>query len=90
MIGPALDDDARRAFLFETADGLYLAATLDRSGRNLPREDGQQWIMQTEFHLGVHEAVPAAIDPEPLLRGLKANGFFVWPANRTLPFGTAQ
>jgi hypothetical protein len=38
----------------------------------------------------VHEAVPASIDPEPILRGLKADGFFVWPANRTQPFGTAQ
>lgn len=38
--------------------------------------------------MGVHEPVPAAIDPEPILRGLEAEGFFVWSANRTLPMGT--
>lgn len=90
MIGPALEQDSNRAFLFETADGAFLAATLDRSGANLPRGGGERWVMQTEFELGVHEAVPAAIDPEPILRGIQANGYFVWPANRTLPFGTAQ
>jgi hypothetical protein len=90
MIGPALDNDGRSAFLFETVDGTLLAVSLDRRGANLPRDGGEQWIMQTEFKLGVHEAVPAAIDPEPILRGIRANGFFVWPARRTQPFGTAQ
>lgn len=90
MVGPALENDASRAFLFESADGVYLGVSHDRAGANLPRDQGQQWIMQTEFELGVHEAVPAAIDPEPILRGLKANGFFVWRADRTHPFGTTQ
>lgn len=90
MIGPALDDDASRAFLFESVDGGHLGVSLDRSGANLPRDNGEQWVMRTEFALGVHEAVPAAIDPEPILRGLKAEGFFVWRAHRTRPFGTAQ
>ncbi len=85
-----IGDDASRAFLFESADGAYLAVTLDREGANLPSGEGVQWTMQTEFALGVHEAVPAAIDPEPILRGLKAEGFFVWPANRILPMGTSQ
>jgi hypothetical protein len=86
----SIGDDASRAFLFESADGAYLAVTLDRAGANLPRGDSQLWIMQTAFALGVHEPVPAAIDPEPILQGLKAEGFFVWPANRTLPMGTSQ
>lgn len=90
MIGPALDNDASRAFLFESADGEFLGVTLDRAGANLPRDGGKQWMMQAEFALGVHEPVPAAIDPEPILRGLEAEGFFVWPANRTQPFGTSQ
>jgi hypothetical protein len=90
VVGPALENDATRAFLFESADGAYLGVTYDIAGVNLPRDKGQQWIMQTEFALGVHEAVPATIDPEPILRGLKARGFFVWPAVRTQPFGTSQ
>lgn len=42
-------DDARRAFLFESADGALLGVTLDRAGRNLPRDSGQEWVMKTEF-----------------------------------------
>lgn len=90
MVGPALENDTSRAFLFESADGAYLGVTHDRAGANLPRDGGKHWIMQTEFELGVHEPVPAAIDPEPILRGLMADGFFIWPVNRTQPFGTAQ
>jgi hypothetical protein len=89
-VDPALDDDSRPASLFETLDGKFLAVCLDRAGASLPRANGENWQFQTEFRLGVHEPVPVAIDPEPLLRGIKANGYFVWPANRTLPMGSAQ
>jgi len=89
-VGPALDDDSRLAYLFETVDGAYLGVTLRKDGSLLPRGEGQVWHFQTEFRLGVHEPVPAAIDPEPILRGLKADGFFIWPVKRTLPMGTGQ
>jgi hypothetical protein len=89
-IDPELHVDWRPASLFETSDGRFLGVCLDRSGAALPRTNGEIWHFQTEFRLGVREPVPVAIDPEPLLRGIKSDGFFVWPANRTLPMGTAQ
>ncbi|HEX2841373.1 hypothetical protein [Hyphomicrobium sp.] len=88
VVGPALDVDATPAFLFESDDGHFLGVSLRPSGDDLPRD--RRWARRSEFALGVHEAVPAAIDPEPLLRGIKANGYFVWATNRTRPFGTAQ
>jgi hypothetical protein len=63
--------------------------SLDSHGKNLPVCDGG-WVLRTEFSLGVHEPVPAPIDPEPILRGIRSQGYFVWQARRTLPYGTAQ
>lgn len=90
MYGPALDVDSTRAFLFESADCRFLAVSLERGGDNLPPGSGGPWRPRTEFQLGVHEVMPVPVDPEPILRGLKARGYFVWPVFRTQPFGTAQ
>ena len=84
------DEDFTPAFLFESRNGAWLGVSLDEAGSNLPAAEQDRWTLKTGFRLGVHEPVPAAIDPEPTLRGLKAHGYFVWPAQRTLPFGTAQ
>lgn len=89
-LGPALDIDCTPAFMFRSRDGEQFGVSLDREGHNLPRGEGQRWEICAEFNLGVHEPVPASIDPEPLLRGIKSQGFFVWPARRILPMGTAQ
>lgn len=88
IVGLALDVDATPAFLFESEDGRFFGVSLRPHGDDLPPD--RRWLRRSKFALGVHEAVPAAIDPEPLLRGVKANGYFVWTANRTQPFGTAQ
>lgn len=90
MYGAALDVDSTPAFLFESNDRRWLAVSLERDGRNIPFSSGGPWRPRAEFELGVHEVMPVPIDPEPILRGLRAKGYFVWPAHRTLPFGTAQ
>ncbi len=84
------EDDATPAFLFKSECGKFLAVSFRRDGENIPNDDQQNWILASEFPLGVHEAVPAEIDPEPILRGIKANGYFIWRANRTMPFGSSQ
>ena len=85
-----LDDDSRQAFLFKSASGEFLAVTLQSKGENIPNFDQQNWVLVTEFALGVHEAVPVDIQPEPILRGIKANGYFVWRAQHVTPFGSNQ
>lgn len=88
--GPALDVDARPAYLFASEDDGWRAVALDPDGASLPRDGRQRWRLLAEFDLGVHEPVPANIDPEPILRGIKARGFYLWRSDRVLPVGTAQ
>jgi hypothetical protein len=47
------------------------------------------WEFDKEFALGVREAMPVHIAPEPVLRGLEADGFFVW-RDGSNPKGTSQ
>jgi hypothetical protein len=89
MSNAAFPDDARPAFLFERRETGTRAVSLDQTGANLPGGAGG-WKLLDEFPLGVQEVVPADIDPEPVLRGLRAQGFFIWDADHVQPFGTSQ
>ena len=51
-------DDATPAFLFKSECGKFLAVSLQRNGENIPNDDQQNWILESEFPLGVHEAIP--------------------------------
>ena len=92
IYGPALDIDARPAFLFHCGASDLRAVTLDGSGSNLPKtlcKDG--WVLHTKFPLGVHEPVPATIDPEPIIRGILADGYYIWRDNNaSKPHATSQ
>jgi hypothetical protein len=39
--------------------------------------------LREEFLLGVQEPVPAAISPEPVLRGIRAKGYYMWRSGYT-------
>ena len=83
------DADARPAHLFQSGD-LY-AVSLDPTGSNIPTKGCYEpWQHVTEFELGVHEAVPAAMNPEPILRGIRAFGYYVWRDGTAKPTGTTQ
>lgn len=88
-IGPVPDDNSLPAYLFESSNGAMFGVSLDSHGKNLPRREGG-WALRAAFSLGVHDPVPAPIDPEPILRGIRSQGYFIWQARRTLPFGTTQ
>jgi hypothetical protein len=77
------------AYLFECdGEGLF-AVSLDETGRNIPRDSCPEgWRLREPFELGVHAAVPIAISPEPLLRGIRRYGYYVWRQGRTR--GTSQ
>ena len=86
--GPAADQDATEAYLF-TNGGRY-AVSRDRSGENLPKADGDgPWQLVEEVAVGVHEPLPVPGDPEPVLRGLLENGFYVWSTGGSA-HGTSQ
>jgi len=81
--------DALEAYLFECDDPGLHAVSLDRSGSNIPRTAGcGPWSLKTAFALGIHEPLPIAIAPEPILRALRANGYYVW--REGMVHGTTQ
>jgi hypothetical protein len=82
-------DDAR-AFLFANSARSLSAVTLDREGRNLPHPSVCRWMFAREFQLGIQQVKPFGVDPEPILRGAAANGYFVWPTENIQTFGTSR
>jgi hypothetical protein len=81
--------DATEAYLFRArADDARYAITRDRTGGNLP-ETATGWVFQTAFALGVREAMPIHAAPEPVLRGLQADGYFI-SREGSNPKGTSQ
>lgn len=84
-----LPDDATKAYLYVNSAKLLNAITRDKDGANLPSANGA-WTFRNEITVGVQEPLEAGIDPEPVLRGLQADGYFIWPTNSIEPFGTSQ
>jgi hypothetical protein len=84
--------DAQAAYLFQCGDEELFAVSADKDGANLPRNTCPQgWHLRKEFRLGVQEPVPAAISPEPILRGILAKGYYIWRAgSANAPKGTSQ
>lgn len=85
-----LPEDAQFAHLFRNDEAALFGIVLTRDPTALQRTTPGRWEWIRTFPLGVQEVLPANIDPEPVLRGLEAHGFFVWPEHQILPFGTSQ
>jgi hypothetical protein len=91
QFGLAGDVDASMAHLFKCDAEPLFAVSVDETGSNLPRRScpvGWQYV--EPFALGVHEAMPRALDPEPVLRGLRAVGYYIWREGYRNPSGTTQ
>mgnify|MGYP007011823267 CR=1 FL=1 len=82
-------DECLPAYLFVSRSGETFGVSLNADGRDLPTSE-EEWVLRTGFPLGVHDPVPAPIDPEPILRGIRSQGYFIWRVRRTIPFGTTQ
>jgi hypothetical protein len=89
MPGESLHDDTTTAFLFQCSNCDLFAVSHDQTGANVPTaECPDGWVLRNTFRLGVREPVPVAIEPEPILRGIVADGYFIWRAGRM--HGTSQ
>jgi hypothetical protein len=89
MTDDPLHDDASTAFLFQCGESDLFAVSLNKTGTNIPTAaciDG--WHCRVAFRLGVHDVMPIAISPEPVLRGIKADGYFIWRKGSI--YGTSQ
>jgi hypothetical protein len=89
MTDDPMHDDATTAYLFQCGESDLFAVSRDQTGANIPREQcAQGWLLRDRFRLGVHELMPASIEPEPILRGIAADGYYIW--RRGLMHGTNQ
>jgi hypothetical protein len=69
------------AFFFRSGD--KGAVSLNSQGSNLPPENAEMpWILARQFALGVQDVGLLEIGPEPILRGIRARGFYVWRISR--------
>ena len=54
--------DSRLAFLFRCGNTRVCAITLDETGGNLPKDEGEDgWHLLRSFALGVQEPIPASV-----------------------------
>ena len=71
--------DARTAYLFQCDREELFAVSTDKAGVNIPRTSCTQgWLLRQEFQLGRQDPVPAPIEPEPIIRGINAKGYYIW------------
>lgn len=86
-----LDSDTAYLFECDSEERLFAIST-DSGGANLPsRTCPAGWRFKMAFQLGMREAMPLAMDPEPVLRGLRSVGYYVWREGAIRnPSGTSQ
>jgi hypothetical protein len=71
--------DARTAYIFQCGGEELFAVSSDKTGVNIPRSSCTGgWLLRQEFQLGTQGPVPAPIEPEPLIRGINAKGYYIW------------
>ena len=71
--------DVQTAYLFQCGDEEFFAVSPDEAGANLPRSSCTLgWVLREQFKLGLQNPVPAAISPEPILRGITQKGYYIW------------
>lgn len=80
--------DADQGFLFAEAGTPRFAIT--RNPMELPPSDAG-WRLVRSFPLGVQHVMPVDKDPEPVLRAISADGYYVWDSSGpSEPAGTGQ
>ena len=74
-----MPSDARTAYLFQCGNEELFAVSPDKAGEAIPRGSCTQgWQLRQEFQLGTQDPVPAPIEPEPIIRGINAKGYYIW------------
>ncbi len=77
-------------YLFENDAEDTFAISRTANIAALPAPRAGAWTLKLKFGLAVDRPNPIGIAPEPILRGLAGNGYFVWSRHQINPFGTSQ
>lgn len=87
----AVGFETTTAYLFECDDEALFAVSREPDGRNIPVTlCAEGWRLKLKFVLGVQLPIPFASDPEPILRGLAARGYYMWRVGGSNTKGTSQ
>lgn len=91
MAHPATDTQVLTAYLFHCTAGAHKhAITLDLTAANLPAATCLTgWVFDGEVRVSAAEPLPFRLAPEPVLRGLRGSGYYVW-YSRSAPTATTQ
>jgi hypothetical protein len=74
-----MSDWSMTAFLFQCQGSDLFAISLDRAGTSIPPlTDNQRWLLREEFQLGLLFPLPIPVEPDEVLRGIEANGYFIF------------
>jgi hypothetical protein len=79
-----------KAHLFLCMDNGHYAVSRDKDGSTLPRQEcAGGWRFVRTLDVEVNQPLPLNVDPEPILRALNADGYFVLSADGA-PHATSQ
>ena len=72
-------DTGNTVYLFQCHGEDLFAISRDITGANIPRSPCTHgWIFCEQFELGPGARVPVPIMAEPIMKGIAANGYYVW------------
>jgi hypothetical protein len=74
-----MQSDVRTAYLFQCGNEDLFAVSHDKTGGAIPRGSCTSgWLLRQEFQLGTQDPLAAPVDPEPIIRGITAKGYYIW------------
>ena len=80
----------RLAHLFLCLENGHYGVSNDGEGANLPTNQCLSgWKFVMTFNLGAQDALPFGANPEPIIRALADDGYWVM-TNSAFPHGTSQ
>ena len=76
---PTMESGTRTTYLFQCASEGLFAISPDKSGKTIPRSSCTEgWLLRQEFQLGTQDPVTPLMEPEPIIRGINAKGYYIW------------
>jgi hypothetical protein len=74
-----MQSDVRTAYLFQCGNEDLFAVSHDKTGGAIPRSSCTSgWLLRQDFQLGTQDPQAAPVDPEPIIRGITAKGYYIW------------
>ena len=74
-----MESGTRTTYLFQCASEGLFAISPDKSGKTIPRSSCTEgWLLRQEFQLGTQDPVTPLMEPEPIIRGINAKGYYIW------------